>query len=87
MKCPRCKMVYETINDNGKLVAHKVAVCYFCGFVFKTDPQEKFTERCAEKIMRHITDFKRTKNPEHARKADAYFQVLLPSLLKSIFHR
>ena len=84
MRCPRCKVEYKTLDDNNKLVSHKMDICVFCGFIFGSDESKQFKIRCAEMIMRHITDFKRTGNVASVYRADTYFQTLLEEVYDDV---
>lgn len=84
MRCPKCNMEHVTIGENGQLVSRKIEVCYFCGFVIKSSDSERFQQRCAEMIQRHITSFKRTKDVNYIYKAEAYFQALLEEVKEHV---
>lgn len=77
VKCPKCKANHMTLGDNGQLVSRSdLEICYFCGFILKSSESERFKERCAEMIQRHITSYKRTKDEQYISKAEVYFQAL-----------
>lgn len=77
MQCPKCKFKHREINKHGKIVSRNLNVCTICGFVLNSSESERFVERCAEMIQRHITDFKRTRDVDSVFKANTYLQTLI----------
>jgi len=76
MKCPRCGFENQVL-ENGQLVVKPMEQCALCAYIISSTESEQFAERCAEKIMQHITAFKRTKDKAYIYRADTYFQTLL----------
>jgi len=76
MKCPKCGI--ENVEFiNGKFVLRPIKQCKFCGFVVSSSESDEFSERCAEMIMRHVAEYKRTGDVNSVYLSYRYFQVLL----------
>lgn len=58
--------------------------CLLCAYIIKSTESEQYLEHYTNKIMEHITAFKRTGDKAYIYRADTYFQTLLEEVYEDV---
>lgn len=82
MQCPKCKAEHKAMNDEGKLVARNITVCYMCGFtnqktVKNTESEQKFIDHCLNLIEREVKKYKNSQRVDHLNAIEIFVHAAM----------